>query len=286
MATGRSIHIGLNSVDPQHYDGWDGALTACEFDANDMQSVAESRGFQSTKLLTQEATTDAVTAAIEGAAAELTAGDFLFLTCSSHGGQVPDKNGEEEKDRSDETWVLYDRQLVDDELFALWAKFQPGVRIFVLSDSCHSGTVLKGINDEESVPNVLRNRETAAAQSPRYRALPLDVMAKTYHDHADEYDEIQRSLSSSTDAEIGATVLLISGCQDDQTSLDGISNGLFTETLLGVWDNGTWKGDYASFHQAIIAKMPADQQPNHMTVGAPNPDFEHQDPFQIESSAD
>ncbi len=283
MATGRSIHIGLNSVDPQHYDGWDGTLAACEFDANDMQAVAESRGFQSTKMLTQEATADAVQAAIEEAAGELSGGDFLFLTYSGHGGQVPDKNDEEEADRSDETWVLYDRQLVDDELYALWAKFQPGVRIFVLSDSCHSGTVLRGIEDENVVPNVLAKRETADAQSPRYRALPLDVMVKTYRDHRDEYDEIQKSVPTTSKADVGATVLLISGCQDEQTSLDGVANGLFTEKWLDAWDKGAWKGDYPAFHKAIIATMPADQQPNYMSVGAANPAFEGQDPLTLDS---
>jgi metacaspase-1 len=286
MATGRSIHIGLNTVDPAHYDGWDGALTACEFDANDMQKLAEGRGFQSTKLLTQEATADAVKAAIEGAANELSDGDFLFITYSGHGGQVPDKNAEEEPDRSDETWVLYDRQLVDDELYQLWAKFEPGVSIFVLSDSCHSGSVLRAIEDDEIVPNVMAKRETAAAQSPRYRALPLDVMVKTYRDNKDEYDAIQASAPTSAKAEVRATALLISGCQDEQLSLDGVGNGLFTGTLLEVWNDGAWQGDYASFHQAILARMPESQQPNYMKVGAANSKYEGQDPLQVESSAD
>jgi len=284
MPTGHSLHIGLNSVDPDHYDGWAGTLQACEFDANDMQSIAESRGFQSTKLLTQEATADAVTAAIEKEAGELSSGDFLFLTYSGHGGQVPDKNGEGEEDDSDETWVLYDRQLVDDELYALWAKFKPGVRIFVLSDSCHSGTVLRAIEDEEAVPNVLATRATADAHTPRYRALPFDVMVKTYKQHEDEYDAIQRSVPSSDTCEIGATALLISGCQDDQTSLDGFANGLFTEKLKNTWDDGKWKGDYPSFHKAILAQMPEDQQPNYMSVGASNTEYEGEDPLEIESS--
>jgi hypothetical protein len=284
MATGQSLHIGLNSVDPDHYDGWAGNLKACEFDANDMQAIAESRGFTSSKLLTKEATADAVTAAIEKAAGDLAPGDFFFLTNSSHGGQVPDKNGEDEDDQSDETWVLYDRQLVDDELYALWAKFQPGVRIFVLSDSCHSGTVLREFDDEEPVPNVLATRETADAQDPRYRALPLDVMVNTYRAHADEYDAIQRAVPSSAKCEIGATVLLISGCQDDQTSLDGFSNGLFTEKLKNSWDDGKWKGDYPSFHKAILAQMPDDQQPNYMSVGESNAEYEGEEPLQIESS--
>jgi hypothetical protein len=41
--------------------------------------------------------------------------------------------------------VLYDRQLIDNELYALWARFRPGVRICVISDSCHSGTVTRDL---------------------------------------------------------------------------------------------------------------------------------------------
>lgn len=283
MAYGMSLHVGLNAVDPGHYVGWDGALDACESDASDMKSIAVSQDFEPRVLLTAEATADAVIEAIELAAMRLESGDHFVLSYSGHGAAVPDRNGEEEADRSDETWVLYDRQLVDDELFALWAKFQPGVRIFVLSDSCHSGTVLRGIEDENAVPNVLAKRETADAQSPRYRALPLDVMVKTYRDNRDEYDAIQKAVPAASKADVGATVLLISGCQDEQTSLDGIANGLFTEKWLGAWDKGAWKGDYPAFHKAIIATMPADQQPNYMSVGAANPAFEGQDPLTIDS---
>ena len=46
MPTGASLHIGLNAVDPQQYSGWDGQLTACEFDANDMQALAKTPGIQ------------------------------------------------------------------------------------------------------------------------------------------------------------------------------------------------------------------------------------------------
>src|SRR6478609_9458410 len=123
---GRSLHIGLNRVDPNHYDGWAGALNACEFDANDMETLAKNRGFQTQKLLTADATADAIKTAIADGANHLVAGDIFFVTNSSHGGQVPDMNGDEESDRSDETWVAYDRQIVDDELFALWSAFRPG----------------------------------------------------------------------------------------------------------------------------------------------------------------
>ena len=57
MSVGASLHIGLNAVDPKQYSGWDGQLTACEFDANDMQSLAKTQGFTKvTKRLTKRAT--------------------------------------------------------------------------------------------------------------------------------------------------------------------------------------------------------------------------------------
>src|SRR4051795_7696417 len=146
MAKGLSLHIGLNSVDASHYAGWDGQLVACEFDANDMEALAESQDFTTKKLLTKDATADAVRKAIADAGSELEAEDILFVTYSGHGGQVPDSNSDED-DRMDETWVLYDRQLVDDELYTLWADFKPGTRILVLSDSCHSGSVVRVLPD-------------------------------------------------------------------------------------------------------------------------------------------
>jgi hypothetical protein len=279
MALGISLHVGLNRVDPAHYQGWDGELTACEFDANDMRAIAEGQGFEARSLLTKEATSDAVLAAIERAAGELDQGDLFLCTYSGHGGQVPDRNGEDEEDRSDETWVAYDRQIVDDELYALWSRFAPGVRIFVLSDSCHSGTVVRDI--EAKVPGPVSTRQKAAAESPRYRALPRDVMIATYRANARMYDAIQERLPGAERADPAATVLLISGCRDDQLSLDGFSNGLFTENLRAVWADGAWEGGHAEFREAIRARMPAKQQPNYLRVGAANPEFEQQKPFTV-----
>jgi metacaspase-1 len=279
MARGISLHVGLNRVDPAHYQGWDGALTACEFDANDMRAIAEGQGFEARSLLTREATSEAVLGAIEAAAGELEPGDLFLCTYSGHGGQVPDRNGEDEEDRSDETWVAYDRQIVDDELYALWGRFAPGVRIFVLSDSCHSGTVVRDI--EAEVPDQVSTRQKAAAEAPRYKALPRDVMIATYRANARLYDAIQERLPGAERADPAATVLLISGCRDDQLSLDGISNGLFTENLRAVWDDGAWEGGHAEFREAIRARMPAKQQPNYLRVGAANPEFEQQKPFTV-----
>ncbi|MBS1794637.1 MAG: caspase family protein [Acidobacteria bacterium] len=143
MAQGISINIGLNNINPAHYTV-DGILKGCENDAEFMAKLAESRNFQVRKLIGSAANTKNVVTAITDASGLLKAGDTMLITYSGHGGQIKDSNNNE-GDGFDETWCLYDRQMIDDEMFELWTKFDEGVRILVISDSCHSGTVTGSI---------------------------------------------------------------------------------------------------------------------------------------------
>jgi len=283
MAKGLSLHIGLNRVDPNHYqDGngnpWDGALTACEADAHDMAALAKKRSMTlHGMLLSPAATADTVRGAILDAAKILRSGDLFFLTYSGHGGQVPDTNHDEkqvpyrQRDRMDETWVLYDRELIDDELYVLWAKFKAGVRIVVLSDSCHSGTVVRAT----PMPGASGGRPR------RVRMMPPAAAARTYAAHKRLYDGIQKLNPTAEKSKVRASVILISGCQDNQTSEDGDRNGLFTANLRAVWKNGAFKGTYQALRDRIAAQMPDTQTPNYFVVGARNPKFEAQTPFTI-----
>jgi metacaspase-1 len=279
MAQGLSIHIGLNSVDPNHYNGWSGKLNACEADAKDMARIASERKFDTTTILTKHATADAVSSAISDAAGKLEDGDILFLTYSGHGGQVPDRNGDE-TDTRDETWVLYDRQLVDDEIYDLYSKFAEGTRILVFSDSCHSGTVNRDIFDA-AVPHVIE-ADMIDTDQPRTKDMPKDVADSTYEQNKDLYDEIQKSHPAAETEEIGSSVILISGCQDNQLSMDGDRNGLFTQQVLAVWKDGDFRGSHRRFYKAVGAKMPPTQSPNYNPVGAKNGRFERQNPLKID----
>ena len=279
MPQGISIHIGINEVDPNHYGGWSGKLNACEADAGDMERIATERNFEPTTILTGAATADAVTSAISNAAGKLAEGDILFLTYSGHGGQVPDTNSDEAQDQLDETWVLFDRQLVDDELYDIYSQFAAGTRIFVFSDSCHSGSVNRGIFDV-AVPHVVE-AGIVDAKEPRTKDVPRDVATQTYEQNKDVYDKVQKDHPAAETAEIGASVILISGCQDNQLSLDGDRNGLFTQQVLAVWNDGQWVGSHPTFHKAIGAKMPPTQSPNYNPVGAKDAAFEQQTPLTI-----
>ena len=75
-------------------------------------------------------------------------------------------------------------------------------------------------------------------------------------------------------------VVLISGCQDNQTSLDGDHNGAFTEQLLKVWNSRAFKGTYVTFHAQIKSGLPASQTPNLFTLGRAAA-FLKQQPFTV-----
>ncbi len=274
-----SLHMGLNGVSGAAYGGWDGPLAACEFDANDMAAIARKQGMKPTLLLTKKATRSAMLSAMRGAAKTLAAGDLFFLTYSGHGGQVPDVNGDED-DKRDETWCLYDGQLIDDELYFELGKFKAGVRILVLSDSCHSGTVTR---------DAIFPPPTTPTQRPKN--MPDAVAMRTYRDHQAFYDKLQMDVAAASGKPVvdpdnalaqvaasgrlsaiastfDASLILISGCQDNQTSMDGEHNGAFTEQLLKVWNQGEFVGNYGNLHARIKARMPASQTPNLFTLGS------------------
>ncbi len=291
-ARGLSLHIGLNSVNPGHYGGWSGELAACEFDAKDMAALAGGRGMKASVLLTKDGTRAKVLAALRAASKSLVKGDFFFLSFSGHGGQVPDVSGEE-ADKLDETWCLYDGQLIDDELYMELGKFVTGVRILVLSDSCHSGTVVR------AGPPALG----IIAPELRSKMMPPSVAMRTYEAHKAFYDKLQEDLAKAEGGTVvdpdealagvavstrltkiakrfKARAILISGCQDNQSSYDGQHNGAFTGRLLTVWNRGNFDGNYATFHAHIKSGMPAIQTPNLFTMG-PVVAFLKQKPFSV-----
>ena len=286
-----SLHLGLNVVSAAAYEGWTGPLAACEFDANDMAALAKGKGMKPTVLLTKKATRAALLSGLRAAAKTLKAGDLFFLTYSGHGGQVPDRN-KDEPDRKDETWCLYDGQLIDDELYLELSRFAAGVRILVLSDSCHSGSVTRERTPPPPPPGT------------RAKLMPEAVGQRVYAAHQAFYDKLQAAVAREAKvvdpdaalAQVAVTgsaatatalvgtfkpaVLLISGCMDNQSSLDGEHNGLFTEKLLKVWNQGKFAGSYASFHSRIRAAMPANQSPNLFALG-PAAAFLKQQPFTV-----
>jgi hypothetical protein len=257
-----------------------------------MAAIAKSKSMKPTVLLTKKATRTNLLAGMRVAAKALKSGDLFFMSYSGHGGQVPDTNGDE-VDGKDETWCLYDGQLIDDELYFELSKFAAGVRILVLSDSCHSGTVTRELPPPPPPPG------------QRAKLMPDAVARRVYAEHQAFYDKLQRDVAAAAAAartpvdpdaalaHVGAAaqattlvgkfnpaVVLISGCQDNQTSMDGDHNGAFTEQVLKVWNHGAYAGNYSTFHARVRAAMPATQSPNLFVLG-PAATFLAQTPFTV-----
>lgn len=281
MKKGISIHIGVNIVDTEHYGSEVVPLETCEQDAKDMQQLALAQNFKSSYLLLSEnATREAVSDAIRTASKELKCGDMFLLTYSGHGGFVPDKSGEEE-DNLDETWCLYNGQFLDDELYELWGDFQEGVRIVLLSDSCHSGTVAKA--------NLFEDLRNENSQIFKPKLLSYKVAKKVYLQNKDFYLDIESKVDQSKANEVKASVKLLAACQDPQVSytVPFAKNSIFTEKLLKVWDEGRFVGDYERFLTQIRKEvealdfLPTKQTPNLYDVGEESEAFNQQKPFQI-----
>lgn len=266
MARGISLHIGVNKVDPCGYPldptygspayavvakgyypvrfsegfniGWEGPLASCEFDAEDMFRLAKRQNFRAATLKTRQATTANVKKKIQSAARQLSAGDMFFLTYAGHGAQVDDLNMDEE-DKLDETWCLYDRMLLDDELQALYAKFAKGVRILVVADSCHSGSATRSGEPAED----------KVYQSLGIRALPLRAAKAIYEGNKEKYDRIQSKCRKRPKPK--ASRILISACQDHQLAGGGARNGQFTAALKDAWEDGKFDGDYRDLARRI-----------------------------------
>ncbi len=202
-----SLHIGLNSVNPAHYGGWDGQLVACHQDAISMYDVCQNAGFDDSGLMLSSQATFANTQKVVGNLSwNAQPGDLVLITLSGHGGQIQDESSDE-SDKIDETLCLYDGQVTDDAFFEILQPFQKGVRIVTVFDTCHSGS------------NVRR-------MPARSKPLPLIKSAPR------EVSKVATTFRAIKQPKLSAHLLHLGACQDEQLAYDGEVNGLFTGSLL------------------------------------------------------
>lgn len=145
---GRALLIGVNAVDAAGYEGLNVPnLGVCEWDVRDIAQILRENNFQIIEQLpTLDAKADAVIEKLETMATQCVRGDLFVLYFSGHGGLISDGRDTTVTDEICQTWCMRDRQLLDKEIYGALAKFAPEVRILVLSDSCHSGSVVKEIS--------------------------------------------------------------------------------------------------------------------------------------------
>lgn len=252
--TKMALCIGIND-----YPGTDSDLAGCVNDANDWAAAFAKRGFSVEKLFDRKATGAGIRTAIQNLMAKGKNGDSLILQYSGHGSFVPDEDGDE-PDGTDECICPYDigaeGPITDDELFDLFSTRAPGVRLVVISDSCHSGTVARFA--PIATPPTMRGR---GAPRRIVRFLPPAVfLSKRQASKLGVSRALRRSSPPGRYA-----ALLMSGCQDTEYSYDawfqGRANGAFTFVALRALKSLPAAATYSDWYKAIRQLLPSQQYP-------------------------
>ena len=221
----RALCVGINLF--KNYP--QSTLHGCVNDAHDMASVLKAYlGFKDsdiTLLTDTQATKLNIMNKLKTMVADAKAGklNYLVFSMSSHGTQVPDRNGDE-LDKVDEAFCPHDlaqvgnqwdlnHLIVDDELHDLFATLPPNVLLEVYLDTCHSGTGLKSVD-------LLVDREPRFIPPPSFEALSQVEGRES------------RGLAKRMRAKDLVHHILWTACRDNQTSADayiaGTYHGAFT----------------------------------------------------------
>ena len=242
----RAVCVGINT-----YPRPDLALRGCVNDAKAWAGLLVDHydfAKADVRLLTNaRATKRNILAALGELLAGSARGDVLVFTNSSHGTYVADRDGDES--RYDEAMCPYDCEtdlIVDDELRELFAGLRPGVRLAVVSDSCHSGSVTR--DPMLDTPDGRRRRYI----DPRAldRAVVPDVRRRARPKRETAYPE-----SSMKE-------VLLSGCRADQYSFDARFgrkyHGAMTNTAMGIIADANYRLTYGQLHRALVPQLRED----------------------------
>jgi len=254
----KALCIGIND-----YPGTGMDLQGCVNDANDWTAALQARGFTVNQMLDSQATKAAMVSAMTELIGGAVNGDSLVITFSGHGTYQPDTDGDE-VDGLDEALCPYDlmtrgEALIDDEIHDIFAARKAGVRLVLLSDSCHSGTVTRAAPPEPE------------AEAPRPRFMPMGNWLPD--------DRLPRARSGKLVSAVAVAAalspffaviskvqedLLLSGCKEGPNNFSydakiaGRYNGAFTYYALKTLKPGI---TYAQWHQEISRYLPSTSFP-------------------------
>ena len=170
-------------------------MNGCINDAKSIESFLKEHNFTNIKMLTDETTTtptrENILNEIKTLLETSNENDTLFIYYSGHGSYTLDKNGDgDELDNYDELIIPVDfKYIKDDELKTIINKYgKSNTNLIALFDSCNSGTALD---------------------------LKYQILEKL------NYDDISENTQS---VETPCNALLLSGCRDDQFSVETLIN--------------------------------------------------------------
>ncbi len=239
----KALCVGIND----YPYGEDNDLKGCVNDANDWAALLKAHyDFTDIKtLLDAQATKANILAGLKDLLAGAKSGDVLVFTNASHGTYVADKDGDEPT--YDEALCPYDVEdgqlIVDDELRELFTNLTKGVRLTIISDSCHSGSVTRAV----------------VADSPDQRRLRL-LNPSLRGGMVLTPSELHRaSKKKEKHPESKMHEILVSGCKANQTSADafiaGNFHGAMTYHAIKAITDADYKITYAELRDRMLPML-------------------------------
>lgn len=255
-----ALCIGIND-----YPGTGSDLRGCVNDAHDWAATLTNKGFSVRTLLDSQATKAGMVTAFQQLIGGAKAGDSIAITFSGHGTLAQDTNGDE-ADGYDEALCPHDihqgQVLVDDEIRELFNQRAPGVRLLLISDSCHSGSLTR------TAP-----RDPDVGDAPRIRFLPLaswvpeDQLPKGASGRPLTRLPVSQVFSPWAQLVRASGDLLMAGCEEglDHYSYDANfgnrPNGAFTYYALQSLKTLPANATYRDWHAAIRRSLPSTNYP-------------------------
>jgi hypothetical protein len=235
-------------------------LQGCVNDARDMASVLKTYlGFTDSNItiLTDALATKVnIMMHLKSMVAEAKAGKlgYLVFSMSSHGTQVPDRNGDE-PDRADEAFCPHDlaqagnqwdpnHLIIDDELHDLFAILPQNVVLEGFLDTCHSGTGFKSVD-------LLLDRKPRFMPPPSYEAFAAVDGRRS------------RGLARTLLEKGIVHNILWAGCRSDQTSADACIGGSWHGAFTYYFCKEIRAGNNQLSRAALLQKIRADLAAGH-----------------------
>jgi hypothetical protein len=266
-----ALCIGIND-----YPGVENDLSGCVNDAYDWMGILKQSGYSIYNVLTnQSATKENILKCIRILVEKAKSGDSIFVQFSGHGTFVPDEDGDE-PDGVDECWCPHDIMLngpiIDDEIFDLASKKENGVKFILLSDSCHSGTIMRFAS---FIPLQKPNPFIRKARFiPPATFLPIKALSRLpSHRYNFKQNHNTKLLLNAAFYPNQKPMLLIAGCQDIEYSYDAWfnnkANGAFSYFAMKKLREVKPK-TYGEWFDSIRSVLPCSQYPQTPNMIGPD----------------
>ena len=248
----KALCVGVNAY------GQGADLAGCINDMNDWSLALQARGFDVETLADDKATGKAIRERLTNLISTAAPGDVLVFQYSGHGSFVPDENADE-PDGADECICPVDiwsnGEITDDELRVIYGQRPLGIKLTIISDSCHSGTVSRFA--AISTPPTTKGPNPPAR---KVRFLPPETFLPPKRRDMLGNMRFRRSLPASRHGG-----LLMSGCADPEYSYDawfnGRANGAFSYVALQALKSLPAGSTYRRWFSEIRKVLPSSQYP-------------------------